>query len=756
MTPWLLGGFDPTTAAATGGSLVYQADGAWIGIVVGLAVLALGLAFVSMRPGPARWGQVLLLAPALAALSWALARPSWVEISGYQEPARFVVLLDDSRSMAVREGAGRRGDAVEGILAAVGRPDAEVLRFGATLEVGGAPSWDQPDTDLAGALQALTERYAGERLAGIALVSDGLDASGLRRDWRAGQALPRLELPGPLTVYGVGTAADLRDLAVQDVATGGFAFIRAPFSLTATVSGPGQAGLDVPVTVSQDGSFKDRKTVRLDARGLATVTFELTPERVGRFTYEVSVPVQEGDAVPGNNTWPVVVRVVRDRLRVLQVCGSPSADQKFLRLFLKEDPAVDLVSFFIMRTEADMNAGYDADELSLIPFPYDQLFSTDLWTFDLVFFQNFDYAPYFGYRSSQLLANVADWVQAGGAFVMMGGDRSFDLGEYARSPIADVLPVELGVTGDPVDLATFQPTLTEAGLRHPVTTLAGEPEESAATWARLAPLDGLNLVRGAVPGATVLLRHPSLVGADDRPLPVLAVRTVGKGRSLAFMGDSSWRWSFAEAGRGRGNQAYLRFWKQAIRWLVADPDAERVTVDTTLENYRVGEEVRLLVRVRDPGYRPLGGVTVTGRATGPSFTARDEDAGTFSAVTNAEGEATVTLPATRSGAHRARVTATERDGRPFFEGETVWAVTTREPEMEEIVPDPAFLAALAASVGGTFHPAANPGTPTVDPDAGRWVEDQRETPLSGIPLLPVVVALFGSASWWVRRRGGGR
>ncbi|HMY02753.1 MAG TPA: hypothetical protein PKA48_05340, partial [Candidatus Obscuribacter sp.] len=78
---------------------------------------------------------------------------------------------------------------------------------------------------------------------------------------------------------------------------------------------------------------------------------------------------------------------------MLQVCGAPSWAQKSLRLFLKEDPGIDLVSFFILRTERDLGSGYRPHELALIQFPYLQLFTEELSSFDLVIFQNFDYAP---------------------------------------------------------------------------------------------------------------------------------------------------------------------------------------------------------------------------------------------------------------------------------------------------------------------------------------------------------------------------
>ena len=320
----------------------------------------------------------------------------------------------------------------------------------------------------------------------------------------------------------------------------------------------------------------------------------MTPDEAGRFAYEVTVPAYEGDAVPANNALPLVVGVVRDRIRVLQVAGAPSWDVKFLRRFLKGDPSVQLVSFFILRTQRDLVAGFAENELSLIQFPYKRLFDDDLETFDVVIFQNFDYMPYFGGDSTALLGNLAAYVNNGGGFVMTGGDRSFGLGRYGGTSLGAVLPLQIAQVGAQPDLEAFEPVLTDAGARHPITRLTADGVENTAWWQRLRPLDGTNVVTGAHPEAAVLLSHPERVGADGKPMPVLAVREVGAGRTMALTADSSWRWSMSEAAEGRGNQAYLRFWKNSLRWLMRDPSVSRVTVETARENYAVDEEVRLV------------------------------------------------------------------------------------------------------------------------------------------------------------------
>lgn len=748
----LLLGAEPGAA----GELVWTTAPQWVLLAVLLALAALGVAWRTSSRHRAharlRLAELLCWGLALAALVVATAGPAWVEEAGRTEPGKLVVLVDGSASMAVVEEGRPRSEAVAGILArleAASPGQVEVFTFDEELSSGAPATYEGRGTDLGVALEAIADRHLGQDLRGVVVITDGLDRGALRADWReAPGALQVPELPGPLSVYQVGDARELQDLAVEDVESGGFAFLRTPFEITARIRG--QAGEAVPVTLTREGSLVGTKRVVLDAEGRGEASFEIRPERVGRFAWEVSVPVAEGDAVPGNNAFPVVIRVVRDRTRVLQVCGSPSYDQKFLRLFLKEDPSVDLVSFFILRTREDMGAGWRSDELSLIAFPYERLFTEDLGTFDLVIFQNFDYDEYFDWGAEQYLRNIASYVREGGAFVMLGGDRSFDLGLYAGTPIAEILPVDLGVQGELVDVAPFQPLPTVAGQAHPITRLSADAEENARIWERLPRMDGVNRVSGLSDNAASLLAHPSLRDRSGEPLPVLSVREVGAGRSMALAVDSSWRWSFTEAGEGRGNQAYLRFWKNAMRWLVADPEDQRVVVSPSRENVLLGDEVRLVVKVRDTGYGAIEGATVSGEIIDP-----DGVRERFELVTDTAGEARTAFTTSQRGAHRVKV---ESMAGGMARAETVFAVSARDPELVEIVPDGAFLEGLVAAYG-TAATLRAPGAwapPLVDEGAGRVVQDRREQSLATAPVLALFFGLFASLAWWFRRRGGAR
>jgi len=724
------------------GELFWSLSPGWI-LPAALSVL-IAAAWSLRREGPLRLVEAACWSLALLTALIGVADPVWHEAEGRTEPGRTVVLVDSSRSMGIEAQGLSRGEAAMRAVSSLG-PGVDIYSFGTTIKPGPPSAWDDAGTDIGGALEAVADRYLGQQLRSVVLLTDGIDRGGLRTD-DAGSLSSRVpSLPGPLTVVQVGEALGGVDHAVTDIRTGGFAFLRTPFALTAVVEG--QPGHELPVTLRREGRLVDTQRTTLDGDGRAEVRFEVIPNAVGRFVWEVSIPDEVADTIPGNNSHAVVVRVVRDRTRVLQVCGSPSYDQKFLRLFLKEDPSVDLVSFFILRTHDDFAAGWSPQELSLIAFPYERLFTEQLETFDVVIFQNFDFKPYFERDPNGLLSNIVRFVRDGGAFVMVGGDRSFDLGEYADTPIAGILPVRLGVGATAVTDAPFKPSLAEGGHQHPVTRIAGSLEDSALAWSRLPELDGMNRNRGLVEGAAALLEHPN-VTTEGRPMPVLSVREVGEGRTMALMTDASWRWSFSEAGTGRGNQSYLRFWKGALRWLVADPDDRRMVAQPSADNVLLGESMRIKTVVRDAGFNPVPGARITGMVAAP-----DGAEVAIEGVTDEMGVAVSTITPQVQGAHRVRLVSEDRGA-----AETVFSVVTRDPELAEVSPDEAFLKRLAQAYGaqGAIRLPGEAINPLVDDSAERVVDEQRTVALSSMPVMALIMGLFAGLAWWIRRRHGGR
>jgi hypothetical protein len=176
--------------------------------------------------------------------------------------------------------------------------------------------------------------------------------------------------------------------------------------------------------------------------GKGAVDLMVTLERAGSRILDVSLVSPPGDTIPENDRRLVTFDVARERVRVLHVAGRPTDDVRALREWLKSDASVDVVAFFILRTPTD-NPHADQQDLALIPFPVDELFSEDLPTFDAVVLQDFDAQPY---GLEKHLPALARYVRGGGGLIMVGGPNSFIGGGYADTPLGNavgVLPVAL-------------------------------------------------------------------------------------------------------------------------------------------------------------------------------------------------------------------------------------------------------------------------------------------------------------------------
>ena len=78
-----------------------------------------------------------------------------------------------------------------------------------------------------------------------------------------------------------------------------------------------KSGGTLLVTLREQGQVVAEAAAQLDAQGEGKVVLPFTPARLGRAVYTVSLPLEEGDAVPENNERAFLVRVTRDKLRVL-------------------------------------------------------------------------------------------------------------------------------------------------------------------------------------------------------------------------------------------------------------------------------------------------------------------------------------------------------------------------------------------------------------------------------------------------------
>lgn len=739
---------------------------AWVLVLLALGVLA-GVAFAvwGVRREPSFTRRALLvslrLGAGLAALFF-LLEPGLRNLQVARMKTRVAVLVDRSASMdfPIEPNGITRSQAAADALTAF-LPGMKALEDRYLFEIYGFDPELSPTSpealistparagrsDLLGAIRAAAAGSGGgKKLAGVLLLSDGADNAELEDGvvGRARSALVDLEVP--VSTFVTGTQA-LADLAIERVQVDDFAFVRNSLTVEVDVRARGFKGERVNVTLAREGQpivFKPVEFATDD--DVQRLLFTFTPDQTGRFVYTVTTPVRPGEAVAENNSRSFVLKVIRDRVRVLHVVGRPSWDERYLRGLLRQDANIDLISFYILRTTSD-DTSVSERELSLIPFPTEEIFDTRLSTFDVVIFQNFGYLDP-ALSISRYERNLARYVEEGGAIVMIGGDDVLGAGR-AATPILDrVIPLE---GAQPPALESFRARLTPDGMRHPITAgavSAGTSVEGA--WASLPEIPGANLTR-AREGATVLLEHP-LQTVDGKNAPLVAVWDAGRGRAMAIATDGSWYWAFPSHKEGAPTRLYERFWSSALRWLVRDPDLTTLTVTADPAAVEPGRPVGAIVQSRLADYQPAAGAEVRVELIDVS---NGRPVGLQTATTGQDGTARVEFPPPAPGPYKLIATAS-RNGVDLGRADDALAVRAVGPELSDASVRPKLLEQVASVTGGRFFQLPQgslPDLPLLDPplvEVGR----SKDRPLwDRWEVLILLIGLLG-AEWFLRRRFG--
>lgn len=524
----------------------------WIALLAGL-MLALGAIGLvrRQRAGLYRAGFIALLA-------LALANPQLVETQREDQRGVAIMVLDDSASQRV---AGRLEDVAKAreMLEAATPPSApldwRVVSLSDTQNTGIS------GTPLIGALtQSLRDVPAGRR-AGVVLITDG-QVDDLER-------LKSLDIEAPVHAVITGSRA-FQDRRLQVAQEPAFAEVGTAQSLTLKVEDIGFSGTE-PARLRWQLNESKVET-RLVTPG-QDVTISFTPTHRGQNVLDIQVEERAGEVTTINNRATFAINGVRNRLRVVLVSGEPYQGERLWRSTLKSDPSVDLVHFTILRlpTSRDVTP---VSELSLIPFPTQELFEKNLTKFDLVIFDRYSMR---GVLQTRYLANLAAYVRQGGALLVAVGPEYGDKLSLYTTPLGDVLPVS--PKGQIID-TPFRPAVTELGKKHPVTAGlleangAGQ-EQDWGPWFRLS-------------GGAALSGQTVMTGPLD--LPLLVLDRQGDGRVAMIMSDQSWVWGRGVSGGGPYNQ----FVRRLVHWLMREPDLEEEHLSARAQQGRLIIERRSL------------------------------------------------------------------------------------------------------------------------------------------------------------------
>jgi len=470
-----------------------------------------------------RTACALLKLLGLAALLACLLDPLWSSQRAKPGANYFAIVADNSQGMNIKDRGDTRtrGQTLTNLLSPASdqwqralENNFQVRRYLFDSRLQSARDFSELNfegraSSIGAALRTIRERFHGQPLAGVLLLTDG-NATDLPDGKLDTTGLP------PIYPVVIGRDDTINDIAVQKVAVSQTAFEDQPVTVQAEVLAGGYAGRMITAQLlDADGKVVQELNQRA-TRETDTFRFQIKPERsrrreeadrttssgsakppphVGRyeaggiFFYQLRVsakdelgqfaqPETSAEATLANNTRTVTVDRGQGPYRVLYVSGRPNWEFKFLNRALAEDSQVELVGLiriakrekgfghleFRSRPGESANPLFRGfDRTTEDTEGYDEPVLVRLNTKDETelkggFPKNADIL--FGYRAVILDDLEAEFFtrdqmsllqrfvsERGGGLLMLGGAESFHQGKYEHTPIGEMLPVYVDADG---------------------------------------------------------------------------------------------------------------------------------------------------------------------------------------------------------------------------------------------------------------------------------------------------------------------
>jgi uncharacterized membrane protein len=723
-------------------------------LLISLLTLTAALAFVTYRAAwraLTPWQATVLVAlrgVTLVALIVLLLRPM-VPAPAVHREGTVAVVIDSSRSMALRDRTNggtrlaRAGSLARQRLQPALSRSFKVQVFAAhdTIELT-EPEHLRPggtQTDLQRTLHAVEERFRGRGLAGIVLVSDGAET--VYRDQP-----PQREGRAPVVTVGMGEPVKF-DREVRSVTADPSVLDGSLVDLAVTVVLRGDAQR-VRLRLLQNGRVVEMRELTGTNGAPTQQIFTVAPDRGTTTIFRVELDGDARELTLDNNRMEVLVPPPGRRRRVLMLEGAPGFEHTFLKRAWQQDTSLEIDS--VVRKGADdqgrdtyyvqASASRSAALSSGFPDTKEALF-----VYDTIVLANRDLQTV----SRAQLDWIAEFVAERGGGLLAFGARTLSGSGLDGSSLQRVLPVTLderhggisraSVASDPARLKVMP---TAEGLRHPLLRLSTKDGDRVGKWHALPALAGAAPVGAPRPGASVLAVTAAPTGTT---VPLVSVQRFGRGRSMIFAGEASWRWKMLMPARDR---TFDTFWRQAVRWLaIQSPDPVVLRGPAVAA---MGSLVPLEAGVRDASFRPVEQPEVQITVHGPDG---EEASLPVAPVPNRPGYYRGALAPAQPGVYRVSVTAS-RSGQAL--GTAAQFILAGGIDSELIDPglNETVLRRIADESGGRYVRPQDvdtiaPWLLQTMPSPQREMRDLWHNPWMFVSLIALL-----SVEWGLRRRWG--
>lgn len=646
------------------------------------------------------------------------------------------VLLDTSASMSLTDEGKLRSEQAKKILLSnifqtTGKDKTlEFYQFSdqlAALPLNRLDSvqFNHDGTDLTGALITLKEKNIDRYLKGVILITDGINNLG------ENPARYVEDYGTPIFPIAVGKPVAQKDFVITKVTTNQVTYANTRVPVDVSIQSFGFQGQRIKISLLKGSEVIDSKDINIEKDNFETRTrLEFMPGEPGFQKYRIQIPALKDELTAINNQKSFYVKVLKSKMKILFMAGSPDPDFKFMKKNLEADPNIE-IDYWVVKKNQEFYQGY---------FQYDL---NQLKQYDCLILQNFpgrNVAP----QVIPILKNLIETYSTPLLFVAGNGMQSQSL-----LPLKDFLPITLPL--NEMNEILVIPRLTAKGLAHPVTRIVDNEFENQQQWQDLPPIY-FNLQRIQLyPGSETLVEidpEHTLIRGQQLPLPLVVIKKMGQHKTIAILGYGIWRWDLLSWGIGRSSEIFKQFLSNSVRWLITKEDNKPVRIYPDQEIYRNGQPITFTGEVYYEDYRPRDGAEIKLKVHGKQKTYEILLAG----IGNGKYEGA--LPAIEGGDYSYEGNATYHN-RHLGTDHGQFSVEDFNLEFLQTKMNETLLQQMALKTGGTYLTDSSfSSLESLMQFPPRKKLESRELQLWNKLFWLIAAIIFLSSEWFLRKQSG--
>jgi len=417
-------------------------------------------------------------------------------------------------------------------------------------------------------------------IASITIISDGVITEGTTPIYSAEK------LGIPVFTVGVGDSTKKNDVEIKNVINNEFIYAETPTTILVTVINKGFSGKTSQISLYENSQLIEQKSLALNSSGVNSVPFEFTPKQSGEKKLTLRISNQVGESTTLNNQKVFYINVLSNKINVLLLAGSPSADLTFVKNSLSVDQNLKV------NTLTQISAGTFLEQNPL----------AKLDSADIIYLIGFPTNA----TNDEFVTRLNNKLEIRNTpfFLLLSGD--VDLNKL--NPLNNLLPFTVQMMDN--NYLQVQPDIQLSELSNPVLQ-----NNLISDWNNLPPISQPIVSLTLKPESKLL----SKVRINNQPRnnPLIVSRSFGSKRSLAVIGKDIWKWKLQTATKDLS--LFDNFIFSSARWLNAPDDQKKVRIKTSKKIYSTNEIIEFSGQVYDESFNPVNDAEVKLQINGRDF-----------------------------------------------------------------------------------------------------------------------------------------